>query len=154
MDKTSLFSRLEDEVKKAISKYAPDSRALEVTAEILREEVEHYDWVGFYIAEPEEEELALGPFAGEETEHVRIDYGDGVCGQSADTGETFTVQDVEEEENYLSCSPEVKSEIVVPVFQAGEFRGEIDIDSHELSPFGPEDERFLESLARELAPFF
>ena len=154
MDKTSQFERLEDEVRRMIGRYAPDSRVLEATAELLREEVEYYDWVGFYIAEPGEEELVLGPFSGAETDHVRIGYGDGICGQSADTGETFTVQNVEKEDNYLSCSPEVKAEIVVPVFQAGEFRGEIDIDSHELAPFGPEDERFLETLVGELAPFF
>ena len=64
------------------------------------------------------------------------------------------VQDVEEEENYLSCSPEVKSEIVVPVFDRGEFVGEIDIDSHQLEPFDSEDEQFLEALSEELSTFF
>lgn len=154
MDKSSLFSELKDEVRKTLSRVGPGSQALEEVAGILRDKVEYYDWVGFYIAEPDEKELVLGPFAGDETDHTRIDYGEGICGQSAETEETFTVQNVEKEENYLSCSPDVKSEIVVPVFEEGEFRGEIDIDSHELAPFDPEDELFLKTLAVDLAPFF
>ncbi|MBS3735874.1 MAG: GAF domain-containing protein [Candidatus Bipolaricaulota bacterium] len=154
MAKSSLFSELKKEVRKTLGELGPGSQVLEEVAGILRDNVDYYDWVGFYIAEPDEEELVLGPFAGDETDHTRIDYGEGICGQSAETEETFTVQNVEKEENYLSCSPDVNSEIVVPVFEEGEFRGEIDIDSHELAPFDPEDERFLESLAEELAPFF
>jgi len=154
MDKSSVFSELMDEVLKALGKYGSDEQVIEEVARILQEEVAYYDWVGFYLAEQEDGELVLGPFVGEETDHTRIEYGEGICGQSADTGETFTVQNVEEEENYLSCSPDVKSEIVVPIFRAGEFKGEIDIDSHELAAFGPEDKKFLESLAAELAPLF
>lgn len=154
MSKSGRFSRLKKKVEKITGKPGPDSRVLEEAARILHDEVEYYDWVGFYIADPDQDELVLGPFVGEETDHTNIDYGEGICGQSADTEETFIVQNVAEADNYLSCSPEVKSEIVVPVFRSGEFVGEIDIDSHELAPFGPEDESFLESLAEVLAPFF
>ncbi|MBS3788143.1 GAF domain-containing protein [Candidatus Bipolaricaulota bacterium] len=154
MEKSDLFSRLSQDVRSTVEEYNQGSRVLEETAEILHDEVEYYDWVGFYIAEPGEDELVLGPFVGEETDHTRINYGEGICGQSAETEETFTVQNVNEEENYLSCSPEVKSEIVIPVFKEGEFRGEIDIDSHALAPFDRSDKEFLESLAEELAPFF
>lgn len=38
------------------------------------------------------------------------------------------VQDVSEEAKYLSCSPKVRSEIVVPVLREGEIVGELDID--------------------------
>ncbi len=154
MEKSSKFSQLREEIRKMVGKRAPGSKVLEGVADILHGGVEYYDWVGFYISESGKDELVLGPFVGEETDHTRIDYGEGICGQAAETEETFTVQNVEEEENYLSCSPEVKSEIVVPVFDEGEFRGEIDIDSHELAPFDREDEQFLESLAEDLAPFF
>lgn len=154
MDKSSLFSELKKEVRKTLGKIGPGSEVLEEVAGILHDNVEYYDWVGFYIAEPDEDELVLGPFVGEETDHTRIDYGEGICGQSAETEEIFTVQNVEKEENYLSCSPEVKSEIVVPVFEEGVFQGEIDIDSHELAPFDQVDREFLESVAEEVAPFF
>ncbi|MEF8798816.1 MAG: GAF domain-containing protein [Candidatus Bipolaricaulota bacterium] len=150
----NLFQKLREKVEEIKGESEEGSEVLERVAGLLRREVEHYDWVGFYLADKEEEELILGPFDGEPTEHVRIDYGEGICGQSAETRETFTVQDVAKENNYLSCSPKVKSEIVVPVFVEDEFVGEIDIDSHEIDPFSSEDEVFLKDLARELAPFF
>ena len=72
-------------------------------------------------------------------------------GQAAQREETFVVQDVSRETNYLSCSPHVKSEIVVPVFKDGAVAGEIDIDSHALAPFTQEDREFLEKAATLLA---
>ncbi len=52
----------------------------------LLAEVPTYDWVGFYLAEAARRMLVLGPFVGEPTEHVRIPYGRGICGQAAERG--------------------------------------------------------------------
>ncbi len=113
----------------------------------LAENVKHYDWVGFYFVEKDKkDELVLGPFFGEPTQHVRIKFGEGICGQAAERKDVFIVQDVSKEKNYLSCSPKVKSEIVVPIFKDGKIIGELDIDSHTLSPFKDEDRRFLEKV--------
>ncbi len=113
--------------------------------ELLRREVPHYDWVGFYFVDQKNrDELVLGPFSGEPTEHVRIKFGEGICGQAAETRNVFVVQDVSKEDNYLSCSPDVRSEIVVPIFKDGEVVGELDIDSHRINPFTEEDREFLE----------
>jgi len=79
---------------------------------------------------------------------VRIPFGRGICGQAAERKETFVVQDVSKETNYLSCSPEVKSEIVVPIMKDGRVLGELDIDSHSLAPFTDEDREFLENICR------
>ncbi len=137
-----------DDIKKILSKEAPlNSKLLEV-CKYLRENVEHYDWVGFYFVDKDrKDELVLGPFDGEPTEHVRIKFGQGICGQAAVRKDVFIVQDVSKETNYLSCSPEVKSEIVVPIFKNGEIAGELDIDSHKLSPFSKKDREFLEKVA-------
>jgi len=102
---------------------------------LLVENVPHYDWVGFYLVDKAKKELVLGPFVGEPTEHVRIPFGRGICGQAAERRTTFVVQDVSKEGNYLACSPKVKSEIVIPLFKGGEIIGELDIDSHTLSPW-------------------
>ncbi|MGB9621131.1 MAG: GAF domain-containing protein [Brevinematia bacterium] len=61
---------------------------------------------------------------------------------------TIIVQDVSKETNYLSCNPKVKSEIVIPIFKNGEIIGELDIDSHSLSPFTEEDRSFLENICK------
>ncbi|MBN2389961.1 MAG: GAF domain-containing protein [Anaerolineae bacterium] len=119
---------------------------------LLEREVAHYDWVGFYLVDPaRERELLLGPFVGAPTEHMRIAFGQGICGQAADTEMTFVIQDVSQETNYLSCSPHVKSEIVVPIFKDGVVVGEIDIDSHALAPFTDTDDAFLEQVAALVA---
>ncbi|MCK4232178.1 GAF domain-containing protein, partial [candidate division WOR-3 bacterium] len=55
--------------------------------------------------------------------------GHGICGQAAERKQTFIVPDVAAETNYMSCSPTVKSEIVLPILKAGEVLGELDIDS-------------------------
>lgn len=129
-----------------------DAKLLAICARLERE-VAHYDWVGFYLVDPSRErELVLGPFVGAPTEHTRIAFGQGICGQAADTEMTFVIQDVSQETNYLSCSPHVKSEIVVPIFKDGVVVGEIDIDSHALAPFSEADNAFLEQVAALVAP--
>ena len=119
---------------------------------LLREEVPHYDWVGFYFRDPKNgSELVLAPFSGEPTEHTHIKFGEGICGQAAETENVFIVQDVSKETNYLSCSPDVRSEIVVPIFRNGEIVGELDIDSHGINPFTDEDREFLEWVCEKVA---
>ncbi len=119
---------------------------------ILHERIPYYNWVGFYlVASPEKKELILGPFIGEATEHVRIPFGQGICGQAAERKETFVVQDVSQESNYLSCSIAVQSEIVVPIMKGNRVLGELDIDSHELAPFSDVDRQYLEKLCQRLA---
>ena len=119
---------------------------------LLRENFTHFNWVGFYLASGNE--LVLGPFEGEPTEHVRIPFGKGVCGRAAQTRKTLVVQDVSKEINYLACSPKVKSEIVVPILKNGNFVGELDIDSHMLSAFTEEDRKFLEKVCEIISNLF
>lgn len=127
--------------------------SLQLVASLLHREISYYDWFGFYIAVPAERILVLGPFEGEPTEHLRIPYGRGICGQAAERLDTFVVDDVLAADNYLACSVSVRSEIVVPVFRGGEFVAEIDIDSHTRNAFRPDDRCFLEKLAPQLAPY-
>lgn len=143
---------LDREVDELLSADASSGTRLQRICNLLADRVPHYDWFGFYITVPGRRELALGPFSGEPTEHVRIPFGRGICGQAAEREETFVVQDVGAADNYLSCSIHVKSEIVVPVFGDGTVIGEIDIDSHVKEPFTEADTLFLESLAERVSP--
>ncbi|MGE5426669.1 MAG: GAF domain-containing protein [Methylococcaceae bacterium] len=122
--------------------------------ELLKKEVYHYDWVGFYILDPAKNELVLGPFVGKPTPHTHIAVGKGICGQVAESGETMVVQDVTQVDNYISCGLEVQSEIVVPVLKDGKFVAELDIDSHSPAPFTDEDSKFLGSLCSLLSGSF
>ena len=122
--------------------------------ELLKKEVYHYDWVGFYILNKEKSELVLGPFVGKPTPHTHIKIGNGICGQVAKSGQTMVVQDVTQVENYISCGLDVQSEIVVPVLKNGIFVAEIDIDSHSPSPFSSDDNEFLNKICEQLADNF
>ena len=150
------FHNLLEKVKETVRKKGNRDEKLKEICELLEREIPHYNWVGFYLIDPEKErELVLGPFVGEPTEHVRIPFGAGICGQAAERKLTFIVQDVSKETNYLSCSPDVKSEIVVPIFdKRGNIIGELDIDSHYLEPFTSEDREFLEKICKYVSELF
>jgi len=148
------FAQLLKQVERIVHSPLGRNEKLQAICELLHEKVDHYDWVGFYIADPSQRSLALGPFVGDPTEHVSIPFGRGICGQAAERKETFVVQDVSRESNYLSCSPKVQSEIVVPVFKDGEIVAELDIDSHSTSPFTQEDRIFLERICRMVGELF
>ena len=90
-------------------------------------------------------------FSGEPTEHTFIPFGKGICGQVAVSNKNFVVQDVSEQNNYISCGWKVKSEIVIPIFVNGKNIGQIDIDSHTISPFTKDDELLLEFICEEVA---
>ena len=62
--------------------------------ELLRNSVDHYDWVGFYFRNGDKEELKLGPYAGTPTDHTIIPFGKGICGQVAVSNQNFVVPDV------------------------------------------------------------
>lgn len=121
---------------------------LKAVCNLLKNNFSQYNWVGFYAVDKKRPtELTLVTFEGEPTEHVRIPFGKGVCGKVALIEKSLVVQDVSKETNYLSCSPNVKSEIVIPIFRNKKMVGELDIDSHTASAFTLDDQAFLEDIA-------
>ena len=124
---------------------------LQEVCNLLKEKIDHYDWVGFYFKNGDKEELKLGPYAGVPTDHTIIPFGKGICGQVAESNQNFVVPDVQAQNNYIACSITVKSEIVVPLFVNGKNMGQIDIDSNTLDPFTEDDERFLEFVNEQVA---
>ena len=153
MTKERLFSELLGEIEGLVSSQGEGNALLERVCGLLKERVESYDWVGFYLVDPERErELVLGPFAGEPTDHKRIRFGQGICGQAADLLKVFIVADVTKESNYLSCNARVRSEIVIPLFRGETLVGELDIDSHLPDPFDEKDRLFLEKVGALVVP--
>ena len=126
-----MFEKLKEEVTVLLSQSAlkTDMR-LQQICDLLKNNVPYYDWVGFYFRNGDKEELKLGPYAGEPTDHTIIPFGKGICGQVAISNQNFVVPDVKAQDNYIACSISVKAEIVVPLFVNGENIGQIDIDSN------------------------
>lgn len=109
-----------------------------------------YSWVGVYWVEGDE--LVLGPWKGPEaTEHERIPIGQGICGAAAASGETEIVADVSEDDRYLACFLDTRSEIVVPIKKGDEVVGEIDVDGTEVAAFDQADANALEAIAAAIA---
>ena len=119
---------------------------LNAICETLNKKLESYDWVGFYFSDFKDKMLHLKAYSGTPTEHTSIPFGKGICGQVALSNENFLVPDVTAQDNYIACSVDVRSELVVPLFLEGENIGQIDIDSKTLNPFTKEDEAFLTEL--------
>ncbi len=136
-----VFERLLEKVR-----YTDDMQTI---CELLRESIPHYDWVGFYMLE--NGELVLEKYSGSPTEHTRIPAGKGVCGQAVEKEKIMVIPDISKEDNYLSCSIDVKSEIVMPIFKDGEVVGELDIDSHRRDPFDQDDVDLLEAVCEHVA---
>ena len=136
-----------DILLKEIKLYLETSSSLEESLKwicnFLNKRVQKYHWVGYYMNDDKHKRLVLKCFSGKPTSHKIIPYGKGVCGQVANKKKTIIVDDVESEENYISCNIDVKSEIVVPLFLNKIIVGQIDIDSNFPSAFNSHDELFL-----------
>jgi len=147
-----MFDKLKAEVLNILNRNTLTiEERLQQICELLKEKVSYYDWVGFYFKNGDKNELKLGSYAGQPTDHTIIPFGKGICGQVALSNQNFVVPDVTAQDNYIACSITVKAEIVVPLFINGENIGQIDIDSNTIDPFTAEDERFLEFVNAEIA---
>ena len=108
-----------------------------------------FNWVGIYVLKGKV--LELGPYIGAKSEHTRIAVGKGVCGTAVAENVDQNVADVRALENYLACSLETRSELVVLVRdRKGKILGQIDIDSHTPDAFGPDEEKAVKKVAQEL----
>ena len=146
--KKELPADLEKRIAAILKGNGKRGRKLKAICKLLKDAVTYYDWVGYYaVNKDKSDELILVAYEGEPTEHVRIAFGEGVCGQAAELKESIVSQDVTKETNYLPCSPKVKSEIVIPIFRSKKIVGELDIDSHTASPFTVGDKVFLARIA-------
>lgn len=142
-------------IKNIIAEAGEKDAKLQKVCDLLHQSIHGYDWVGFYLVDPvKDRELILGPYAGEPTEHVRINFGQGICGQAAEKEETIIVDDISNESNYLSCNINVKSEIVLPIFKNDKIIGELDLDSHTPSRFNDKDKEFLSKVMEIIIQIF
>ena len=144
------YTRLEAEIREAIKQGGDLDALYQMVCDRLNEWLTTHNWVGIYILEGDE--LVLRAWRGPApTERVRIPLNQGICGWAASTGETVIVDDVSQDERYLQCFLNTKSEIVVPIKRGKEVYGEIDVDGDLIGAFGERDRRLLEGIADDLA---
>lgn len=122
------------------------SNLANVTA-LIYDSLERINWAGFYIMQ--DGKLILGSFQGKAA-CTQIAVGKRVCGTAVATGETQRVDDVHLFAGHIACDSASNSELVIPVYKAGEIFGVLDIDSPIKGRFSEEDQAGLEALVKEL----
>jgi len=108
-----------------------------------------YFWCGLYIKQSGNT-LGLGPFQGLPA-CTLIQWGKGVCGTAASTGETQIVNDVSLFPGYIACHAETQSEIVIPGFINNEVAFVLDVDSIEKWYFDDTDKKYLTLVTEIIA---
>ena len=109
-----------------------------------------FHWTGIYELFPDDV-LRLGPYIGAPTEHCFIGVGRGVCGSAVAEKRNMNIPDVSRHENYLACSSETKSELVVLIRSGDTIHAQIDIDSHVLAAFDDVAVASVQRVADRLA---
>ena len=119
---------------------------------LLKTYLPYYYWVGFYLVRGENK-LVIGPYQGT-LGCLYIDFGRGVCGKAAATGETQLIDDTHaltQGSEHIACDPNSLSEIVVPVFdRGGQLIAVFDVDATLKSSFDQIDQEELEGLLSEI----
>jgi L-methionine (R)-S-oxide reductase len=136
------------ELKEFAKTAATAESLMEHLAKLLHENMARYNWVGFYLVDPQNSEVLLvGPFVGSFTPNARIPLNVGLCGAAARDRQTVVVHDVSKDPRYLAGSPLVKCEIVVPIFVREKLAAELDIESYFTNTFTKVEAEFVEACA-------
>lgn len=125
-----------------------ESDALAATSNfvgLLYNAIDDINWLGIYVLRGDE--LVLGPFQGKPA-CVHIGLDEGVCGAAASTLQTQRVADVHAFPGHITCDPDSRSELVIPLIVNGELIGVLDIDSPETARFSESDQAGVEKLCR------
>src|SRR5437763_8730365 len=126
---------------------------LEAAVRRLHEVDDRFHWTGIYELFPDNV-LRLGPFVGAPTDHVFIGVGRGVCGTAVAEGRNINVPDVRAVSNYLACSTETRSELVILIRRGERIFAQIDIDSHQVAAFDDSSVVKVQRLADWLAMLY
>jgi len=146
MDSKQLVKQLEEEAARG----AAFEVLLETAIRGLHEMDPRFHWTGIYELFPDNV-LRLGPFIGAPTEHVFIGVGNGVCGTAVAEKRNINVPDVRSVSNYLACSTETRSELVILIRSGEKIHAQIDIDSHEVAAFDDQAVAQVQEIADWLA---
>ncbi|CAH1000866.1 hypothetical protein LEM8419_01924 [Neolewinella maritima] len=119
---------------------------------LLKTHLPYYYWVGFYLVRAPDK-LVVGPYQGT-LGCLHIDFGRGVCGAVAASGQTRIVTDthaLQQGKEHIACDPNSRSEIVLPVRRAdGSLLGVFDVDSTLEGSFDEVDQWCLEKLLADV----
>jgi GAF domain-containing protein len=151
--KAARYDALRVEIAAVLEGEANSVARMATVAAMLAQAFDTFFWTGFYVVDPARPgELVVGPYQGT-LGCLRIAFGRGVCGAAAAARESVIVPDVEAFSGHIACDSRSRSEIVVPVLDAGgALLAVLDIDSTDLAAFDEGDREGLEAIARLVPP--
>jgi L-methionine (R)-S-oxide reductase len=123
---------------------------LETAVQGVHELNPRFHWTGIYELFPDDI-LRLGPFVGAPTDHVFIGVGRGVCGTAVAEKRNLNIPDVTKISNYLACSTDTRSELVILIRSGDTIHAQIDVDSHEIAAFDDHAVEQVQQVADWLA---
>ena len=135
----------------AFCRDVPRTDLLRLAATKIREAGAPYTSVYMYMLDNSCDTLVLEAFDGRTTELTRIPVGEGICGKAVADKTDLNVADVCAAPEYLSCSVETKSELVVLIRRHDEILGQIDIDSDVPDGFDDAEVAAVREVADALA---
>ena len=136
-----------------VARGAPFEAVLEAAVRGTHQIDPRFDWTGIYELYPDDV-LRLGPFVGSPTDHVFIGVGTGVCGTAVAEKRNQNIPDVRRITNYLACSTETRSELVILIRSGDTIHAQVDIDSHQVAAFDDETVAQVQAVADWLARLY
>ena len=135
----------------AFCRDVPRQELLQLAAEKIRQTGAPYTSVYMYMIDDSGDMLQLEAFDGRPTDLTEIAVGQGVCGKAVAKKTDLNVPDVCASEEYLECSVDTRSELVVLIRRHEEILGQIDIDSDVLDGFDEPEVGAVREVADALA---
>jgi L-methionine (R)-S-oxide reductase len=136
-----------------VARGAPFEAVLEAAVRGTHQIDPRFDWTGIYELYPDDV-LRLGPFVGSPTDHVFIGVGTGVCGTAVAEKRNQNIPDVRRITNYLACSTETRSELVILIRSGDTIHAQVDIDSHQVAAFDDATVAQVQAVADWLARLY
>ncbi len=147
-EKESAYARAHAAITATLAGESNELLLMVTINSLLKTYLPYFYWTGFYLVD-RPGRLVVGPYQGT-LGCLYIDFGRGVCGAVAASGETKIVADthaLEEGKDHIACDPNSRSEIVLPVRRAdGTLLGVFDVDSTEEASFDAVDREWLERI--------
>jgi GAF domain-containing protein len=144
--KADRYAAVAEEIAAVLEGERNEVARMATVSAMLAAAFKHFFWTGFYVVDPDKDELVVGPYQGT-LGCLRIAFGRGVCGTAARTRQTQVVDDVEAFPGHIACDSRSKSEIVVPVVDTeGHLIAVFDVDSERPAAFDDVDREWLERI--------
>ena len=149
LPKPELYRELASQIAAVVEEETDQVANMANVAALIFHSVPGLNWAGFYLLKGGE--LVLGPFQGKPA-CVRIAFGRGVVGTSAEKRNVIRVADVNQFPGHIACDMASRSEIVVPLLgEDSHLLGVLDIDSPELDRFDADDEAGFRAIGKIIA---